>query len=75
MAKCNNHAELSERVAKIEANTEQILITISRIEERVYAEHGARAGLAGAFFATTKTTLIAASIGAAIATAINAVVG
>lgn len=74
-AQCNDHAELTQRIARIEATTDQILLTMQRVEDRVYASHGDASQTAGSLTTALKVSGIAAAIGAAIATAINLVAG
>jgi hypothetical protein len=73
--KCESHEELVTRVARIEANTDQILITLSRLEARMYEDHGASSGTAGAVSATAKTVGIAIAASAALMTLFKLVIG
>lgn len=73
--KCDGHEELDRRVTRIETNTNQILIALGRIEERVYEAHGATLANSSAGRTAMKIAGIAAAVGAGIATAINIVAG
>ena len=72
---CTSHADMADRIARIDATTAQILTTVHRLEERVYQAHGDTSRSSGALIATMKTVGVAAAIGAAVAAVIGAVVG
>lgn len=73
MIHCKDHADMAERVTRIEANTSQIIVTLQRIEERVYQDHGKNYATSGLISGALKVAAIAATVGAAIATAITLV--
>ena len=64
--RCDAHEKLVATVAGIEANIEQILITVRDIDSRLYAEHGDSQRQAGAGHAAVRAATIATGIGAAV---------
>lgn len=73
--RCAAHADMAERIARIDATTAQILTSLHRLEERVYQSHGETSRTSGAFGASMKVVGVAAAIGAAVAATVAAVVG
>lgn len=79
---CDGHDKLSDKVAEIaisaaNANTklDQLMITISRIEERVYQDHGKISMNSGKVAATMKVIGIAAAASAAMTALVRIIAG
>lgn len=79
LKRCSAHEDLIREVTRIATNTDLIMLSVNRIEARVYDEHGVVAKADGKMSATLRVVGVAAAvataISAAVAIAISVVAG